>query len=185
MVKHVAQILKEKSPINLFEFVINPTCFAQTVENVFYLSFSVRDARARIEMKDGAPIVHYVDTLTEAEQLNENKQLVLEMSWGIWEVCLLCYNADDRIWLELSILRTPSFPIDQTNTTEKVWLRKASPGTVKEHRIHHFGIYECGCFAQWREVQDTFFGRCRAYINCHTNNVALFYIVHLWLHLNS
>jgi len=90
MVRLVSELLREHSPINLFEFVINPTSFGQTIENIFYLSFSVRDARAKIEDDaNGLPVVYFVDRLTEDEQLVENQQRVLEMTQVYWRVTSL------------------------------------------------------------------------------------------------
>ena len=90
MVRLVSELLREHSPINLFEFVINPTSFGQTIENIFYLSFSVRDARAKIEDDaNGLPVVSFVDVLTEDEQAVENQQRVLEMTQVYWRVTSL------------------------------------------------------------------------------------------------
>jgi non-structural maintenance of chromosomes element 4 len=89
MVRSVGQLLRQHSPVNLFEFVINPRSFGQTVENIFYLSFNVRDARARIDMDNGIPMVSYVENLSEDEKAVENKQCVLEMTMHHWEVAFL------------------------------------------------------------------------------------------------
>ena len=35
--------------MNLFRFVVNPNDFAQSVENVFYLSFLIREAVVALE----------------------------------------------------------------------------------------------------------------------------------------
>lgn len=97
MVRLVAELLRQNSPINLFEFVINPRSFPQTIENIFYLSFSVRDARAKIEDdKNGLPVVSFVDTLTDDEMAIENQQRVLEMTMDYWKVTffVLCSVAD-------------------------------------------------------------------------------------------
>jgi non-structural maintenance of chromosomes element 4 len=86
MVRLVADLLRKNSPINLFEFVVNPRSYGQTIENIFYLSFSVRDARARIDLDArGLPILKYVDALTDEEMELENKQCVLEMTMQYWE----------------------------------------------------------------------------------------------------
>lgn len=37
---------------NLFDFVINPHSFSQTVENMFYVSFLIREGKAGVEMDD-------------------------------------------------------------------------------------------------------------------------------------
>ena len=87
MVRMVAELLRKHSPINYFEFIINPTSFGQTIENMFYLAFSIRDARARIELdRNGLPIVSYVDTFDPTEVSSDQKQSVLEMTMQQWEV---------------------------------------------------------------------------------------------------
>jgi non-structural maintenance of chromosomes element 4 len=86
MVKAVAGLLRQHSPINLFEFVINPGSFGQTIENIFYLSFVIRNAMAKIEEdENGLPVVSWVGD-SEGESTDENKQTVLEMTMKHWEV---------------------------------------------------------------------------------------------------
>ena len=50
---------RQNGPMNFFEFVINPDSFSQSVENIFYLSFLIRDGKAKIfiDEKDGQPYV--------------------------------------------------------------------------------------------------------------------------------
>ena len=44
--------------MNLFRFVINPNDFAQSVENLFYLSFLIRDGECALEIEeDGEPVI--------------------------------------------------------------------------------------------------------------------------------
>lgn len=90
MVRLVYNLLREYSPINLFEFVINPFSFSQTIENIFYLSFSVQDARAKIEIiGDSFPVLNCVDNLTEDELMMENSQFIFEMTMNHWKVNLI------------------------------------------------------------------------------------------------
>jgi hypothetical protein len=51
-------ILQETGAINLFRFIVNPNDFAQSVENMFYLSFLIRDGKVAMETsEDGEPII--------------------------------------------------------------------------------------------------------------------------------
>ena len=49
---------EEPGQINLFKFIINPNDFAQSVENIFYLSFLIRDGKVALEtLDDGQPVI--------------------------------------------------------------------------------------------------------------------------------
>jgi hypothetical protein len=44
--------------INLFKFIVNPHDFAQSVENLFYLSFLIRDGKVALETdENGEPVI--------------------------------------------------------------------------------------------------------------------------------
>ncbi|KAJ3363664.1 nuclear protein [Allomyces javanicus] len=55
-VKQVYQVLSEalrdRESVPLFEFVVNPLSFAQTIENLFYVSFLVKDRRVAVEVDE-------------------------------------------------------------------------------------------------------------------------------------
>ena len=65
--------------MNIFEFVINPDDYAQSVENIFYLSFLIRDGRVAFETdEDAIPIicmyVHWISVLPKPS-ICENTQI--------------------------------------------------------------------------------------------------------------
>lgn len=48
----------EATPVGLFEFVLNPDSFSQSVENLFYLSFLVHDGKVILDIDDyNVPII--------------------------------------------------------------------------------------------------------------------------------
>lgn len=61
MVRSVYQTFTQKKgeqAINFFEFFINPASFSQSVENLFFTSFLIRDGRLKLyKDKNGIPIV--------------------------------------------------------------------------------------------------------------------------------
>jgi hypothetical protein len=52
-------LLEEGDAINLFEFIVNPDPeqgFAQTVENLFYLSFLIRDGKCALDVAEDTAV---------------------------------------------------------------------------------------------------------------------------------
>ncbi|KAH0544630.1 hypothetical protein FGG08_001280 [Glutinoglossum americanum] len=75
--------------VNFYRFVINPRSFGQTVENMFYVSFLIRDGSAGIgEDSRGFPTLH----TTQPRKISEMKeqgvqkhQAVFNISWPMWQ----------------------------------------------------------------------------------------------------
>jgi hypothetical protein len=57
--QHRVHPTKEMEPaVSLFDFVIHPGSFAQTVENLFYVSFIIKEGSAKVVMdNDGLPLL--------------------------------------------------------------------------------------------------------------------------------
>lgn len=54
LVYKIAKRLQEVGYISFFKFIVNPESFSQTVENLFYLSFLIRDGKVQAaEGEDG------------------------------------------------------------------------------------------------------------------------------------
>ena len=48
----------EDASVSLFDFVINPHSFGQTVENLFCVSFLIREGNAKVDKdSDGLPVL--------------------------------------------------------------------------------------------------------------------------------
>lgn len=57
LVVQLMSLLEQSGEVNLFRFVINPNDFAQSVENIFYLSFLIRDGKVALEFRDSEPVI--------------------------------------------------------------------------------------------------------------------------------
>ncbi|KAF7307996.1 Capsular associated protein [Mycena kentingensis (nom. inval.)] len=74
--------------INLFKLVVNPHDFAQTVENIFHLSFLVRDGHAAVDVQDAVPTVWASEEPTDNQRLDlglDKRQLILQFDWATWK----------------------------------------------------------------------------------------------------
>nr|XP_045007498.1 EP300-interacting inhibitor of differentiation 3 isoform X2 [Jaculus jaculus] len=78
------------TPVSYFEFVIDPHSFSRTVENIFYVSFIIRDGFARIRLdQDRLPVleptnINKVDEDTDASSYSR-KQGVISLSLQDWK----------------------------------------------------------------------------------------------------
>jgi hypothetical protein len=125
-VMQISEILEElDQKVNLFHLVINPESFGQTVENIFYLSFLVRDGKVSIteedmddpnrgndeddemrETREGAnmqPMVELCETPTAEDYQGGllKKQMVMDIDMATWRVC---FFLSSYYFLPLSVL---------------------------------------------------------------------------------
>ncbi|XP_048362468.1 non-structural maintenance of chromosomes element 4 homolog A [Sphaerodactylus townsendi] len=75
-------------PISFLEFVTDPDSFPRTVENMFHVSFLIRDGLARIKLdQDKLPIIEplYPEEGDNNEDAQARKQAVISMSYQEWQ----------------------------------------------------------------------------------------------------
>ncbi|XP_023441100.1 EP300-interacting inhibitor of differentiation 3 [Dasypus novemcinctus] len=90
------------SPLSYFEFVIDPNSFSRTVENIFYVSFIIRDGFARISLdQDNLPILEPVNTdqIGEGNDCNFNgrKQGVISLSLQDWKNIVATFEISEAM----------------------------------------------------------------------------------------
>lgn len=90
----------ERNPICYFEFVLHPESFSQTVENMFYTSFLVRDGLANIILDDEKlPLIEPVQN-PEQEKVRKSlphKQAVVSLSPQEWKELVEVYKITDPL----------------------------------------------------------------------------------------
>ncbi|KAI5796326.1 Nse4 C-terminal-domain-containing protein [Peziza echinospora] len=95
--------------VEYFRFVVNPESFGQTVENIFYVSFLVRDGRAAMweDEETGTPMLAIsaqVDNEEEARNVVKN-QVITRIDMWAWKQLVEL--------LELKVPIIPTRPPDQ------------------------------------------------------------------------
>ncbi|KAM3914089.1 non-structural maintenance of chromosomes element 4 homolog A [Leptodactylus fuscus] len=77
-----------ETPISFFDFVVDPNSFARTVENIFHVSFIIRDGFARIYLdQDRLPVIEPVDQESASQVDKDNQpryQGVISLSHQDW-----------------------------------------------------------------------------------------------------
>ncbi|KAL6731697.1 hypothetical protein Aduo_002534 [Ancylostoma duodenale] len=97
--KSLKRAWKETPSVDFYSFVIDPTDFAKTVENMFYVSFLVKDGRVRLAVGEtGLPVLLHVSS-EERERLHvddrsvaETHQAIFSFNYDMWEAMVEALN---------------------------------------------------------------------------------------------
>lgn len=86
------------TPISYYEFVIDPSSFSRTVENMFHVSFLIRDGLAQMYLDDNklpciAPAEQEMDGAASASR----KQCVTSISIKTWKELIDAFNIKDTL----------------------------------------------------------------------------------------
>ncbi|XP_065646622.1 non-structural maintenance of chromosomes element 4 homolog A isoform X2 [Hydra vulgaris] len=102
-VERVYKILKKSTnngmqAVCLFQFIINPTSFGQSVENLFHLSFLIKDGRATIELDEQkCPTInlHKEYNETEYADIVYKKQVIMTLTMADWKEIIEVYKINE------------------------------------------------------------------------------------------
>ncbi|KAL7931099.1 Nse4 C-terminal domain-containing protein [Trichoderma chlorosporum] len=82
--------LRSTGGIDLMRFVVNPKSFGQTIENLFYVSFLIRDGRVEIDFDEHglpalAPVDREADETGAIRPATSKHQAILSMDMETWQ----------------------------------------------------------------------------------------------------
>jgi hypothetical protein len=101
MILKTFERLSQVAPIALFQFVINPRSFGQSVENLFWTSFLVREEKARLCRGEQGELILGIakeQSIEDAEaEAVEKHQLVCEFDMQKWNEQIARYSITESI----------------------------------------------------------------------------------------
>ncbi|BEI92881.1 uncharacterized protein CcaverHIS019_0505090 [Cutaneotrichosporon cavernicola] len=86
--------------LNFFAFVCNPESFSQTVENIFYVSFLVREGRAGIDVAEDGLVKIYARSPRSEDDEGEGgvrHQAVMEMDMATWREAVEIFDLRESL----------------------------------------------------------------------------------------
>ncbi|KAJ9602649.1 hypothetical protein H2200_012842 [Cladophialophora chaetospira] len=83
----------------LFNFCINPKSFGQSVENIFYVSFLIKEGRVGLGLDDqGLPTLGMAEVRSlEERQETQRNQVIFSLSMEIWEEIIQSFGIKQSI----------------------------------------------------------------------------------------
>lgn len=85
--------------VPLFNFCVNPRSFGQTVENMFYVSFLIKEGKVGVDFDEqGMPTLGFAPARTVAErQETQRNQAVFTLDFDVWEDIIKTFNIGKSI----------------------------------------------------------------------------------------
>lgn len=86
--------------VSFYEFALNPRSFGQTVENLFYISFLIRDGAVGVCLDDDDLPMLYFPESRELKDMRAAKvskhQAIVSIEWKDWEEMIELYDVRDK-----------------------------------------------------------------------------------------
>ena len=95
--KHCVEA-NDGEPINYFWFILDPTSFSNSVENMFHFSFLVKEDRAQVFMRNSLPMILPLSgsaKLRTAEEKEEKKQAITALTVEHWEALVKAFKIEE------------------------------------------------------------------------------------------
>ncbi|KAK5174718.1 uncharacterized protein LTR77_001800 [Saxophila tyrrhenica] len=93
--------LADNGAVSLFDYVLNPRSFGQTVENLFYVSFLIKEGSIGVTAdSQGLPTLEVAQPSTLEEQRRNKSskhQAVLALDYGVWQQLTEAFGAGEPL----------------------------------------------------------------------------------------
>jgi len=88
----------DRQPLSYFLFVLDPTSFCKTVENIFHLSFLIKENCATIFIEDDLPMVEPIKISKYASKGKEQdkNQVILSLTMDEWEELVEIFGLQNK-----------------------------------------------------------------------------------------
>ncbi|CAH0748598.1 unnamed protein product [Bemisia tabaci] len=90
-----AYIKNDRNPISYFNFVLHPTEFSKTVQNIFRVSFLIRDGLARMEKDEHGILTITPEKNAEGIESAPKKQMISSLSVKEWRELVRVYGVTE------------------------------------------------------------------------------------------
>lgn len=85
--------------VNFYKFFIDPESFSQSVENLFFTSFLVKDARVQLVVENEIPMIQIVDETTTRNALEDKVETlyhhIASFDYDTWEKVIQKYDVTE------------------------------------------------------------------------------------------
>lgn len=87
--------------LNLWQFVVNPRSFGQTVENIFYVSFLLRDGKARLNPDDDGQLGLFPEEPSDSDQQRSKNSTryngIIAIDMAEWQTLVELYDIKESM----------------------------------------------------------------------------------------
>ncbi|KAF2465696.1 Nse4-domain-containing protein [Lindgomyces ingoldianus] len=115
--QRVYQSPDQEPCVSLFDFVVNPNSFGQTVENLFYVSFLIREGNVKVlQDEHSLPLLvpSAPHSLQEQRERNVQKhQAVFSIDWPTWKKLIEAFDIKEPL--------IPHRVAEETNVSAGAW----------------------------------------------------------------
>jgi len=123
--------LKQVNEMNVFPFFVDPNSYSKTVENLFHLSFLIKEGRAGLELTSGVPTVKVAAPPDDADYTSglARKQCILKLDYQTYQDAIKKWGIKQTVQ---DVAKPVEVPISGTSSGSK--RKKGSEETSSRKR---------------------------------------------------